>query len=131
MPFVLRGVVLVVMFAVAFRLMHDVGFTPEKGGRPLAEMRKIASRLDRLRLARAGGEVADGRVAVHRRRRHLRASTRCSPTCSSSTAIRRPTRSPAWWRRSWPAPQILGGVAAPRIRRLLPAPHLGADRDAA
>jgi MFS family permease len=42
-PFVLRGVVLIVMFGVAFRLMHDVGFTPEKGGRPLAEMRKIAS----------------------------------------------------------------------------------------
>ncbi len=41
-PFVLRGVILVVMFAVAFALMHDVGFTPEKGGRPLAEMRKIA-----------------------------------------------------------------------------------------
>ena len=41
-PFVLRGVVLVVMFAVAFRMMHDVGFTPEQGGRPLAEMRKIA-----------------------------------------------------------------------------------------
>ena len=31
------------MFVVAFRLMHDVGFTPEKGGRPLAEMRKIAA----------------------------------------------------------------------------------------
>src|SRR3954454_23357284 len=31
-PFVLRGLVLIVMFAVAFRLMHDVGFTPEKGG---------------------------------------------------------------------------------------------------
>ena len=43
MPFVLRGVVLAVMFVVAFRLMHDVGFTPAKGGRPLAEMRKIAS----------------------------------------------------------------------------------------
>jgi MFS family permease len=42
-PFVLRGVVLIVMFVVAFRLMHDIGFTPEKGGRPLAEMRKIAS----------------------------------------------------------------------------------------
>jgi MFS family permease len=42
-PFVLRGVILIVMFALAFRLMHDVGFTPEKGGRPLAEMRKIAS----------------------------------------------------------------------------------------
>ena len=42
-PFVLRGVILVVMFVAAFRLMHDVGFTPEKGSRPLAEMRKIAS----------------------------------------------------------------------------------------
>jgi MFS family permease len=41
-PFVLRGVVLAVMFVVAFRMMHDVGFTAEKGGRPLAEMRKIA-----------------------------------------------------------------------------------------
>src|SRR5882757_237923 len=42
-PFVIRGGILIVMFVVAFRLMHDVGFTPEKGGRPLAEMRKIAS----------------------------------------------------------------------------------------
>jgi len=42
-PFVLRAVVLVFMFAVAFRLMHDIGFTPEKGERPLAEMRKIAA----------------------------------------------------------------------------------------
>jgi MFS family permease len=42
-PFVLRGAILIVMFVAAFRLMYDVGFTPEKGGRPLAEMRKIAS----------------------------------------------------------------------------------------
>jgi MFS family permease len=42
-PFVLRGVILVAMFAVAFRLMHDVGFSPEKGGRVLTEVRKIAS----------------------------------------------------------------------------------------
>jgi MFS family permease len=42
-PFVLRGVILSVMFVVAFRLMHDIGFRPEKGGRPLAEMRKVAS----------------------------------------------------------------------------------------
>jgi MFS family permease len=42
-PFVLRGAILLVMFVAAFRLMHDVGFTPEKGGKPLAEMRKIAS----------------------------------------------------------------------------------------
>jgi MFS family permease len=42
-PFVLRGAVLAVMFVAAFRMMHDVGFTPEQGGRPLAEMRKIAA----------------------------------------------------------------------------------------
>ena len=42
-PFVLRGLVLIAMFGVAFRLMHDVGFTPATGGRPLAEMRKVAS----------------------------------------------------------------------------------------
>jgi MFS family permease len=42
-PFVLRGLVLIVMFVVAFRLMHDIGFTPEKGGRPLSEMQKVAS----------------------------------------------------------------------------------------
>src|SRR4029434_1654044 len=42
-PFVLRSAILAAMFLVAFRLMHDIGFTPEKSGRPLAEMRKIAS----------------------------------------------------------------------------------------
>src|SRR6186997_2221219 len=42
-PFVLRGVVLMLMFVVAFRLMHDVGFTRAEGGSPLAEMRKIAA----------------------------------------------------------------------------------------
>jgi MFS family permease len=42
-PFVVRGGILAVMFVVAFRLMHDVGFTPDERGKPIAEMRKIAS----------------------------------------------------------------------------------------
>ena len=42
-PFVMRGAVLAVMFVVAFRLMFDIGFKAEKGGHPLGEMRKIAS----------------------------------------------------------------------------------------
>jgi MFS family permease len=42
-PFVLRGVVLAVMFAVAFRLMRDIGFTPAATGRPRAAMRRVAS----------------------------------------------------------------------------------------
>src|SRR5438105_3311600 len=31
------------MFGIAFRLMHDVGFSPEKSGRVVSEVRKIAS----------------------------------------------------------------------------------------
>ena len=42
-PFVLRGLILVAMFVLAFRLMHDVGFNPEKGGRVVTETRKITS----------------------------------------------------------------------------------------
>jgi MFS family permease len=42
-PFAIRGAILAVMFVVAYRLMHDVGFTPQKGAGPLTEMRKIAS----------------------------------------------------------------------------------------
>jgi MFS family permease len=42
-PFVLRAIVLAAMFGVAFVLMRDIGFTPEKGGSPLAEIRKLAS----------------------------------------------------------------------------------------
>jgi MFS family permease len=42
-PFVLRGLILIVMFVVAFRLMHDIGFTPQKGDRLLTEMRKVTS----------------------------------------------------------------------------------------
>jgi len=42
-PFVLRGVVLLVMFAAAFRLMHDLGFTPVKGVSIPREVRNVAS----------------------------------------------------------------------------------------
>jgi MFS family permease len=42
-PFVLRGAILLVTFVVAFRLMRDIGFAPKRGARPLAEMRGIAA----------------------------------------------------------------------------------------
>jgi MFS family permease len=42
-PFVLRAVILIAMFAVAFRLMHDIGFTPDKSARPGAAVRAIAA----------------------------------------------------------------------------------------
>jgi MFS family permease len=42
-PFVLRGLILVVMFVAAFGLMHDLGFTPTKGGSIPSEVRSVAS----------------------------------------------------------------------------------------
>jgi MFS family permease len=42
-PFVLRGIVLVVMFGVAYRLMHDLGFAPERSAGVVREVRRVAS----------------------------------------------------------------------------------------
>ena len=40
-PYLVRAGVLMVMFAVAMVIMHDLGFTPDRSQRPLAEMRVI------------------------------------------------------------------------------------------
>lgn len=40
-PFLLRAAVLAAMFLVAFRLMHDVGFAPERSARPLEATRAV------------------------------------------------------------------------------------------
>jgi MFS family permease len=40
-PFLLRAGVLVAMFAVAFLLMHDVGFTPERSAHPVQATRAV------------------------------------------------------------------------------------------
>lgn len=42
-PFVLRGVILLALFAGAFRLMHDIGFTPVRGRGMATEMRTIVA----------------------------------------------------------------------------------------
>jgi MFS family permease len=42
-PFVLRVIVLVIMFAVAAAVMRDLGFTPERGAHPIAATRKVLS----------------------------------------------------------------------------------------
>ena len=41
-PFVVRAVVLLVMFVVAFVFMRDIGFAPDRQGTPTAEIRRIA-----------------------------------------------------------------------------------------
>jgi MFS family permease len=116
-PFVLRGVVLIVMFGVAFRLMHDVGFTPEKGGRPLAEMRKIASasieygwRVPSVKWLMVealftGGVGIYAFYALQPYLLELYGDPRAYQIAGLVAAI-------------VAGAQILGGVAAPRIRRL-------------
>ena len=42
-PFLLRVGVLVVMFVVAYALMHDLGFEPDRRASPLKAMRTVAS----------------------------------------------------------------------------------------
>ena len=128
MPFVLRGVVLVVMFAVAFRLMHDIGFTPEQGGRPLAEMRRIAGasieygwRVPAVKWLMVeslftGGVGIYAFYALQPYLLELYGDPHAYQIAGLVAAI-------------VAGAQILGGLAAPRIRRPLPPAHLGADRD--
>jgi MFS family permease len=40
-PYVARTAILLGMFILAFVMMHDLGFTPDRGDRPMAEMKKI------------------------------------------------------------------------------------------
>ncbi|MGH2956241.1 MAG: MFS transporter [Solirubrobacterales bacterium] len=116
-PFVLRALILLVTFAAAFRLMHDVGFTPEKGGRPLAEMRKIASasidygwRVPAVKWVMVealftGGVGIYGFYALQPYLLELYGDPTAYQIAGLAAAI-------------VAGAQILGGVAAPRIRRL-------------
>ena len=70
-PFLLRVGVLLVMFGVAWRLMHDLGFTPDPGGEPAEGDEGGLRRVDRVRAEEPAGALDDAGGAVHGRRRHL------------------------------------------------------------
>ncbi len=40
-PFILRGIILVLMFIIAWRTMRDIGFKPEAKARPLVAVRRV------------------------------------------------------------------------------------------
>jgi MFS family permease len=115
-PFVLRGVILVAMFAVAFRLMRDVGFSPEKGGRVLTEIRKITSasieyglgvpavRWLMIESLFTGGVGIYAFYALQPYLLQLYGDRRAYVIAGLAAAI-------------VAGAQIIGGVAAPRIRR--------------
>jgi MFS family permease len=106
-----------VMFAFAFKAMHDIGFTPDKGARPVAEMRKIASNSIEygwrvpavkwlmLESLFTGGVGIYGFYALQPYLLELYGDPEAYQIAGLAAAI-------------VAAAQILGGVAAPRIRRL-------------
>jgi MFS family permease len=120
-PFVLRAAILATMFVVAFRLMHDIGFTPEKGGRPLAEMRRIAAasiehgwRVPAVRWVMleglfVGGVGIYGFYALQPYLLELYGDPHAYQIAGLVAAI-------------VAGAQILGGLAGPRIRRLFHRP---------
>ncbi len=116
------------MFAAAFVFMHDVGFTPEKGGRPLAEMRKIAAasieygwRVPAVKWLMVeslftGGVGIYGFYALQPYLLELYGDPDAYQIAGLSAAI-------------VAGAQILGGMSAPRMRRLFRRRTLGAPRD--
>ena len=116
-PFVLRGLILIVMFVAAFRLMHDVGFTPDKSGRVGARMRRIAvATIDygwRVPAVRwlmleaffTGGVAIYGFYALQPYLLELYGDPNAYQIAGLVAAI-------------VAGAQIVGGVAAPRIRRI-------------
>ncbi len=116
-PFLVRAGVLMVMFVVAFRLMRDVGFTPQKGERPLAEMRKITSdsieygwRVPPVKWLMVSSLFSGGVgiYAFYALQPYL-LELYGDPTAYSIAGLVAAIVAGA---------QILGGIAAPRIRRL-------------
>ena len=115
-PFVLRGLILIALFVVAFRLMHDVGFSPEKGGRVLTEIRKITSasieyglRVPAVKWLMVeslftGGVGIYGFYALQPYLLQLYGNRRAYVIAGLAAAI-------------VAGAQIVGGLAAPRIRR--------------
>ena len=116
-PFVIRGLILVGMFFLAFRLMHDVGFSPEKGGRVLTEIRKIAPasieyglgvpavRWLMIQSLFTGGVGIYGFYALQPYLLQLYGDRHAYVIAGLAAAI-------------VAGAQIVGGLAAPRIRRL-------------
>jgi MFS family permease len=116
-PFVLRGAILAVMFVVAFRLMHDVGFSPQRGGRPITEMRKVASesieygwRVPAVKWLMVGALFSGGvGIYVFYALQPYLLELYGDPNAYQIAGLVAAIVAGA---------QILGGIAAPRIRRL-------------
>jgi MFS family permease len=116
-PFVVRGGILIVMFVVAFKLMHDIGFTPRKGGKLSVELRQLISatvdhgwRVPAVKWLMLEG-VFIGGVGIY-------AFYALQPYLLKLYGDPHAYQVAGLVAAIVAGAQILGGVAAPRIRRL-------------
>ena len=70
-PFLIRVGVLAAMFVVAYRLMRDLGFTPDRSKTVLRSTREVIDASLDLRAQEPARPLGDALGAVLRRRRHL------------------------------------------------------------
>lgn len=117
MPYVVRAVLLFATLAVAYRYMHDQGFTPERTGRPIKDVKKLLkSSLDNgfknppvrwLMLAApfAGGVGIYVFYAMQPYLLQLYGNEQAYSIAGLAAAI-------------VAGAQVLGGITAPRIRKL-------------
>jgi MFS family permease len=118
-PFVLRAVVLAVMFVIAFALMRDIGFTPRRDGRPVAEIKRIASnsieygwRVPAVRYVMLAGPFLGGVgfyafYALQPYLLELYGDSQAYGIAGLAAAI-------------IAGSQILGGIATPHVRKVFP-----------
>ncbi|MGH8823851.1 MAG: MFS transporter [Jiangellaceae bacterium] len=116
-PFLLRVGVLLAMFVVAYRLMKDLGFTPERASHPLRAMREVLAaslehglknppvRYVMLAAPFAGGVGVYTFYALQPYLLELYGDPQAYSIAGLAAAI-------------VAGSQILGGYAAPRVRRL-------------
>jgi MFS family permease len=117
-PFVLRAGVLLVVFVVAFLVMRDLGFTPQRRGGPLTEVRRITAASVRygwrvpavrdIMLAGAftGGVTIYAFYALQPYLLDLWGDRQAYGVAGVAAAV-------------LAGAQILGGLIAPRLRRLV------------
>ena len=126
-PFLLRVGVLLVMFVVAFTVMSDLGFAPERSRHPLRDVKRVftASIDNGLRnppvrwvMLAAPFSAGVGIYAFYAMQPYLLelyGDEQAYSVAGLAAAI-------------VAGAQILGGYLAPRIRAPLRPPHVGADR---
>ena len=114
-PYLLRAGVLVLSFATAFTLMHDIGFTPRAGTRPVQEIKNvlrdsIANGLARrpVRWVMLTGPFTGG-VMIY-------AFYAMQPYLLELWATSARSPSPASRRPPWPARKLRGGLLVPHFK---------------